>query len=141
MPIAASLDALLGQAPLHHLSASFPSPAPFASPELPCGTLRRIAIGVLAAGAAVWVASASTAQGTTDWRTDIVEYTNLYTNETLSPFNPDASLQANELSALGARVGVDLTPESVALPGLQFTVAFILSYDGAPLGAIAYVDP
>ena len=34
-----------------------------------------------------------------------------------------------------------LTPENVALPGLRFTVAFMLSYDGSPLGAIAYVDP
>jgi anti-sigma factor RsiW len=76
-----------------------------------------------------------------DWRTAVVEYTNLYTNETFSPLNPDASLQATELRALGARVGVNLTPESVALPGLRFTVAFVLSYNGAPLGVVAYVDP
>ena len=76
-----------------------------------------------------------------DWRTAVVEYTNLYTNETFSPLNPDASLQAIELSALGARVGVNLTPESVALPGLRFTAAFMLSYNGAPLGVVAYVDP
>jgi hypothetical protein len=29
----------------------------------------------------------------------------------------------------------------VALPGLRFTVAFMLSYNGAPLGVVAYVDP
>ena len=51
------------------------------------------------------------------------------------------SLQAIELSALGDQVGVKLTPENVALPGLRFTVAFMLSYDGSPLGVIAYVDP
>ena len=55
--------------------------------------------------------------------------------------NPDVSLQAAELSAVGAKVGADLTPASVALPGLQFTVAFMLSYEGSPLAAIAYVDP
>ena len=76
-----------------------------------------------------------------DWRTAVVEYTNLYTNETFSPLNPDASLQAIELSALGAKVGVNLTPENVALPGLRFTTAFMLSYNGAPLGVVAYVDP
>jgi hypothetical protein len=37
-------------------------------------------------------------------------------------------------------VGVNLTPESVALPGLRFTAAFMLSYNGAPLGVVAYVD-
>ena len=46
-----------------------------------------------------------------------------------------------ELSALGARVGGNLTPENVALPGLRFTMAFMLSYDGRPLGVVAYVDP
>ena len=50
------------------------------------------------------------------------------------------SLQVEKLSALSARVGVKLIPEKVALPGLRFTTAFILSYDGSPLGEIAYVD-
>src|ERR1700733_14287442 len=58
----------------------------------------------------------------------------------ISPLNPDASLLATELRALGARVGVNLTPESVALPGLRFTAAFMLSYNGGPLGVVAYVD-
>ena len=99
-------------------------------------------IGILAAGAAAWVAlSLGLIRERQDWRTAVVEYTNLYTNETFSPLNPDASLQAIELSALGAKVGVNLTPESVALPGLRFTVAFMLSYNGAPLGVVAYVDP
>ncbi len=38
-------------------------------------------------------------------------------------------------------VGANLTPENVALPGLRFTSAFMLSYGGSPLGVIAYVDP
>ena len=54
---------------------------------------------------------------------------------------PDAPLQAIELSALGAKVGANLTPENVALPGLRFTTAFMLTYEGSPLGVIAYVDP
>ena len=54
--------------------------------------------------------------------------------------HPEAALQAAELSAVGARVGAKLTPETVALPGLRFTVAFMLSYKSSPLAAIAYVD-
>jgi hypothetical protein len=101
-----------------------------------------VVIGILAAGTAVWAASAfGLLAGREDWRTAVVEYTNMYTNETFSPLNPDASLQAIELSALGAMVGANLTPENVALPGLRFTMAFMLSYDGAPLGVVAYVDP
>jgi anti-sigma factor RsiW len=45
-----------------------------------------------------------------------------------------------ELGAIGARVGARLTPASVALPGLRFTVAFMLAFDGSPLGVIAFVD-
>lgn len=54
-----------------------------------------------------------------NWRSAVVEYANLYTNETFSPLRPDASLQAIELSALGAKVGANLTPETIALPGLN----------------------
>jgi anti-sigma factor RsiW len=146
-PLAAYLDVLLTQAPLVRLRAALPAQEP---PRLPSRrlsgiTLRDLAagtIGILAAGAAAWVAlSLGLLRERQDWRTAVVEYTNLYTNETFSPLNPDASLEAIELSALGARVGVNLTPESVALPGLRFTVAFMLSYNGAPLGVVAYVDP
>ena len=101
-----------------------------------------IAIGLLAAGAVVWVATSfGLLNEREDWRTAVVQYTNLYTNETFSPLNPDASLQAIELNALGTRVGANLTPENIALPGLRITVAFMLSFGGSPLGVIAYVDP
>ena len=146
-PLAACLDALLTQAPLARLRATLPAEEPHRLPSRRFSgiTLRDLAagmIGILAAGAAAWVAlSLGLLRERQDWRTAVVEYTNLYTNETFSPLNPDASLQAIELSALGARVGVNLTPESVALPGLRFTVAFMLSYNGAPLGVVAYVDP
>jgi anti-sigma factor RsiW len=146
-PLAASLDKLLTQAPLARLRAALPPEEP---PRLLSRRFSGIAlrdlvagmIGILAAGAAAWVAlSLGLLRERQDWRTAVVEYTNLYTNETFSPLNPDASLQAIELRALGAKVGVNLTPESVALPGLRFTVAFMLSHSGAPLGVVAYVDP
>jgi anti-sigma factor RsiW len=147
-PIADSLDALLGQAPLDRLRAALPSNGAVRRPSGRSASsgLRQlaagIAIGLLVAGAAAWVAvSFGLLNAPEDWRSEVAEYTNLYTNETFSPLNPDASLQAIELTALGARVGVKLTPENVALPGLRFTVAFMLAYDSKPLGVIAYVDP
>jgi anti-sigma factor RsiW len=147
-PVARSLEELLGQAPLERLRAAIPADKPvsrrlglFAG-----GGLRQlaagVAIGLLAAGAAAWVAmSFGLFEEQDNWRSAVVEYTNLYTNETFSGLNPDASLQAIELSALGAKVGANLTPENVALPGLRFAVAFMLAYEGSPLGVIAYVDP
>jgi anti-sigma factor RsiW len=147
-PIARSLEELLGQAPVERLRAAIPvdeplrrRPGRFAGAglrQLAAG----VAIGLLAAGAAAWVAlSFGLLNARDDWRSAVVQYTNLYTNETFSPLTPDASLQAIELNALGARVGANLTPENIALPGLRFTVAFMLAYEGSPLGVIAYVDP
>jgi anti-sigma factor RsiW len=141
-PLAASLDELLTQAPLARLRAALPADSPVRRPRIALRDLAAAMIGILVGGAAAWVAlSLGPLRERQDWRTAVVEYTNLYTNETFSPLNPDASLQAIELRALGARVGVNLTPESVALPGLRFTAAFMLSYNGAPLGVVAYVDP
>jgi anti-sigma factor RsiW len=147
-PIAASLDALLGQAPLAQLRAMLPGEPlvrqPSARPRRI--VLRQLAagivIGLLAAGALAWAAlSFGLFNKEEDWRTAVVEYAELYTNESFAPLNPDPSLQALELKALSAQVGVELTPDKVALPGLRFTTAFILSFDGSPLGEIAYVDP
>ena len=146
-PLVASLDELLMQAPLARLRAALPAEEP---PRLPSRrfsgiTLRDLAagmIGILAAGAAAWVAlSLGLLRERQDWRTAVTDYTNMYSNETFSPLKPDAQLQAIELSALGARLGGNLTPENVALPGLRFTMAFMLTYEGSPLGVIAYVDP
>ncbi len=147
-PIAASFDALLASAPISRLRAALPRERPprmaaarpfagIALRELAAG----IVIGILAAGAAAWVALSLAQKGEQDdWRTAVVEYMELYTNETFALSNPDPSLQAKELTAVGDRVGADLTPESVALPGLRFKAAQVLSYDGKPLGEIAYVD-
>src|SRR5580700_3869657 len=146
-PLAASLDKLLTQAPLARLRAALPVEEP---PRLLSRRFSGIAlrdlvagmIGILAAGAAAWVAlSLGLLRERPDWRTAVVEYTNLYTNETFDPLKPDAALQGKELSAVRARVGGNLTSENVALPGLRFTMAFMLSHAGRPLGVIAYVDP
>jgi anti-sigma factor RsiW len=147
-PIARSLEELLGQAPVERLRTAIPVHGPVRGPpgRFAGNGLRQlaagVAIGLLAAGAAAWVAASfGLLNARNDWRSAVVQYTNLYTNETFSPLNPDASLQAIELNALGARVGANLTPENIALPDLRFTVAFMLAYEGSPLGVIAYVDP
>ncbi len=147
-PLAASFDRLLEGAPLARLRAALPPDeatrvrsrrfAGVALRELAAG----LVVGALVAGAAIWAASTfGLFDGREDWRTAIAEYTHLYTDETFAPFNPDVAMQAKELSAVGARVGANLTPENVTLPGLRFTTAFMLSYEGAPLGVIAYVEP
>jgi anti-sigma factor RsiW len=148
MSLATSFDALLGQAPVARLRAALPADEPIlrGSTRFSEVALRELAagviIGLLVAGAVIWAASVfGLLGGKEDWRTAIAEYTHLYTNETFSPFNPDAAMQAAELSVVGPKVGASLTPENVALPGLRFTTAFMLSYGDNPLGVVAYVDP
>jgi anti-sigma factor RsiW len=144
-PLAAAFKELLQHAPLARLRAAIPVDQPLRQPSRRFAglALRELAagvvIGLLAAGALAW--ALGLVGGGDNWRSAVAEYTNLYTNDTFSPLKPDAALQAAELSAVGARVGGNLTPENVALPGLRFTTAFMLSYGSYPLGVIAYVDP
>jgi anti-sigma factor RsiW len=146
-PLGDAFNSLLQQAPLAGLRAAL-SPAErirrpptrfagIALRELAAG----LVIGALAAGAALWAASSfGLFDGQEDWRAAIAEYAELYTNETFSPLKPDAAQQAVELKAVGAAVGANLAPENVALPGLRFTSAFMLAYDGSPMAVMAYVD-
>ena len=143
VPLATSFGALLELAPLARLRAALPAGeaiwwprrrfAGVAFRELAAG----LVLGALAAGVALWAASTlGLFDGREDWRTAIAEYTHLYTNETFSPLTPDSAQQAAELKAVGAMVGATLTPENVALPGLQIHVgvhAFIRRLtDGRP---------
>ena len=97
-------------------------------------------LGLLTAGVAGWLAFGRPGSDDDDWRAAVVDYMKLYTNDTFAFISPDRQAGAFELSAVAKKVGADLTPESVTLPGLDFKVAFNLAYDGKPLGEIAYVD-
>jgi anti-sigma factor RsiW len=146
-PIAASLDALIENAPLSRLRAMLPPQVavrarlwPFSGAALR-GLAAAFVIGLLAAGAAAWVAiSGARPEEREDWRSAVVEYMELYTNETFALPNPDQAFLAKKLSIVAERVGAALTAESLALSGLRFASADLLSYDGAPLGEIAFVD-
>ena len=77
---AASLDELLTQAPLARLRAALPVDSAVRQPRIVLRDLAAGVIGILAAGAAAWVAlSLGLLRERQDWRTAVVEYTNLYT--------------------------------------------------------------
>jgi len=74
-----------------------------------------------------------------DWRAAVANYVSLYTSETFAGGDGGAH-EAAELAHLSQDLGVELTPERIALPDLTFKWANMLGYDGAPLGQIAYLD-
>jgi anti-sigma factor RsiW len=146
-PICVAFEALLERAPVARLRNAIPpetevrrAPKRFAGMalrELAAGFV----IGLLAAGAAAWVALSSAPHEEREgWRAAVVEYMDLYTNDTFAFDDIDAPILAKKLNALGDKLGAALTPDRVAVPGLRFKTAQMLSYDGAPLGEIAYVD-
>lgn len=139
--LAWAFDWLLEEAPLSRLRTTLQRERPGLKTWPPLALVPfALALCIVAAGVGAWLALISTTSAKEDWRSAVADYTNLYTNETFSRLRPDVSLQAIELDAVGQSVGAKLTPEIVALPDLRFTVAFMLSFKGSPLGAIAYVD-
>ncbi len=76
-----------------------------------------------------------------EWRAVVAEYLALYTTDTLSAPPGDRNAQAAQLTDVGSKLGLSLTPEAVALPGIGFRRAQVLEYDGKPLAQIAYLDP
>jgi anti-sigma factor RsiW len=145
--IAAAFEGLLKAAPLDRLRAAIPKadPSPVV-PRLFSGTLRALAagivIGVLAAGIATWTVAGFSPRGEDedDWRTAVVEYMQLYTNETFAFDDSNLSSEDRRLGAIGEKLNLRLAPETLTISGLRFRTAQLLSYDGAPLAEIVYVD-
>lgn len=155
-PFAPAFQALLDEAPIERLKAAVAALDPLETPTVrrsPTFPLSRLgiaaAIVVFCAGIAIGryapVPLAPSREETTasangqheDWRQAVAEYMALYTSET---FDTASGSQERELTAIGAKVGLDLKPERIALASLQFKGAQILSFEGSPLGELAYVD-
>jgi anti-sigma factor RsiW len=138
--IADALGAMLPLAPVVRLKAFIPPEAPRrASPFAGVG-LRELAAGLVIgfALAASWFVLRGGPEE--NWRAAVVDYMALYTNETFAQIPENREARAEELGAVGARVGARLTPESVALPGLDLKAAFILAYERQPLAEVVQLD-
>jgi anti-sigma factor RsiW len=155
-PFAPAFQALLDEAPVERLKAAIAAFDPREAPPVrrsPTFRLSRLgiaaAIVLFCAGIAIgryapaWLApsrleaTASANGQQEDWRQSVAEYMALYTSDT---FETAAGGQEGVLTAIGAKVGLELKPERIALANLQFKGAQILSFDGAPLGELGYVD-
>ncbi|WP_283195355.1 anti-sigma factor [Rhizobium sp. AN80A] len=149
LPFAQAFDPLLSQAPKTELEAilSRLSATPVATPA----PSRRRFIGALAACLVAGVIAdrafigvsrqlAATDENS-EWRATVAEYIALYTPETLAGPVPSLASQQAQLAAVEARLGLSLSPEAVALSGIDFKRAMLLQYDDKPLAQLAYLDP
>jgi anti-sigma factor RsiW len=148
-PPVAPFDLLLDIAPVDRLDAMIeaaePRPAPLGRRRFGSFAAIAAALVLLALGAAVgFGVGRSTAPieiaETSGWRAVVADYVALYTPETfaLAPSDPEA--YAPRLKIVGDRLGLDLAPEKVALPGLDLKGAILFEYDGKPLGQISYLS-
>jgi len=149
LPFRAAFAAVLDQAPVARMQAKLDAAADrFATPAR--WPKRRIwASGVAAALALLFVGWSigryvplgpgltTVAEEQEDWRSAVADYLALYSADTLATV-PSGGEGA--LTLLSDRLGLKLSAASVALPNMTFKRAQMLSYDGAPLGQVAYVD-
>jgi anti-sigma factor RsiW len=142
-----AMDDLLNRAPLDRLRAAMlkAEASPIARWRAGATVLpfaAGIVVGFLAAGIAAWAAlTLAPQEEREDWRTAVVEYMQLYTNQTFALDDTVLSSQEKKLNAIGEKLKLDLAPETLAVPGLRFRAAQLLEYDGAPLAEIVYVNP
>lgn len=149
LPFAQAFDPLLAQAPkaeleaiLSQLSAT-PAAAPTPSRRRFLGVLAACLVaGVIADRAFIGLSRQLAATDeSSEWRATVADYIALYTPETLAGPVPSLASQADQLSTVEARLGLRLSPEAIALQGVDFKRALLLQYDDQPLAQLAYLDP
>ena len=148
LPFTHAFDPLLSQAPKAELEAILSRLSAKPSAANPgrrrfLGTLVACLVaGVIADRAFIGLSRQLAADDeNSEWRATVADYIALYTPETLAGPVPSLAAQAGQLSAVEARLGLSLSPEAIALPGVDFKRALLLQYDDQPLAQLAYLDP
>lgn len=142
LPYKNAYDELAQQAPLDRLQARLDA---IPAPQRP-GLNRRWFIGgaaaALFAGGVLadrlflgWHAAQSN-----NWRALVGDYMALYVPQTLDHLPTDDASQRAQLRTVDARLGLNLSPATLKLPGAEFKRAQMLEYDGVPIAQIVYLD-
>lgn len=142
LPYRKAYDELAQQAPLDRLQARLDA---IPAPQRP-GFNRRWFIGgataaLLAGGVLAdrlflgWHAAQSN-----NWRALVGDYMALYVPQTLDHLPSDDASQRAQLRTIDARLGLNLSPATLKLPGAEFKRAQMLEYDGVPIAQIVYLD-
>jgi anti-sigma factor RsiW len=148
-PFRQAFDVLLDQAPTERLDAilaSLPEARPAPARWTWGGRASRIAAA--AAGILLFLAGIVAdrfapfgREEMENWRQAVAEYLTLYSADTLTAVPDDPSYRAAELASVGQRLGLDLSPERIALPGLALKRTQLYRLEGVPLAQISYLDP
>jgi anti-sigma factor RsiW len=142
LPYKNAYDELARQAPLDRLQARLDA---IPAPE-PQGLSRRWFIGAAAAGLVAAGVLADRlfltwqTQQAQDWRALVGDYMALYVPQTLEHLPADDAAQRAQLRTIDARLGLNLTPAALKLPGAEFRRAQMLEYDGVAIAQIVYLD-
>jgi anti-sigma factor RsiW len=139
-PLDAVFAGMLAGAPMARLRAALPARAPKAAQLARVRLAAGFAIAALVGAALAALVTVNLGGEKEDWSQAVVDYARLYTQETFAGLKPDEAQETEIVATVGARLGVELTPEKLNLPGLSFKTAFVLTYDGSPLGEFAYAD-
>ena len=152
-PFRQAFDVLLDQAPRDRLDAVLAA-LPGSAPALRRRAFGGAALRLAAAAAGILLFLAGMAadrlgpfggpepnEEAENWRQAVAEYLTLYSADTLAAVPDDPAYRAAELANVGEKLGVDLSPERVALPGLMLKRAQLYRLGGLPLAQISYLDP
>lgn len=142
LPYKNAYDELARKAPLERLQARLDA---IPSPQDP-GLSRRWFIGAAAATLVAGGVLADRlflnwqAQQPHNWRGLVGTYMALYVPQTLDHLPTDEATQRAQLRTIDARLGLNLSPAGLKLPGAEFKRAQMLEYDGVPIAQIVYLD-
>jgi anti-sigma factor RsiW len=148
LPFRESFEPLLGAAPDADLRRMLDGLASKPVEPSTQALSRRRLFGALAASVTVgvlgdrlWLALSDAGEEEWRWRAVVAQYMALYTPATFAGEAPDRQTQMAQLNVINQRLGLSLTPESVAIAGAEFRWALPLVYDGRALAQITHLDP
>ena len=145
------LGALLGEALATAEAAKPPKPASWNWRTLrPAAVAAGLALFIIGGAAGHWlpefwpkatVTATDEAAGADGWREVVAEYFPLTTTQTLRALPRDVPQLRADLGAASIQASFDLTPERLAVPGLELARVDLFQLDDLALVQVSYLDP